>query len=317
MGDHSGGVSLKVAPPARARRRSRPARSTAALVDPRGHRRRAHRPGVGGPGLRAVRRPLPHAAREPSGWRCGSPSTGSWLRRAAWPSRRPAGVGRRQASAKSPRSRAFQSGLVVGARGPGAATPRRRARRACRSAARCSRRRGPTASLRGHHAVAGLGAGSSRLRTGLRSAGTAGRRRPGDEPRWPPGTVSISVRVMAGLTPYQHGGASTPWIMALSETAPPIEPETHSPTVAGLLLGPVDQRAGVVGGGLVAPRRRSWKSEEATTQPSRRSAWSHGLVDAVVDAAALAVEPERDALGVAVAWAGGRVGRPGRRACRG
>ena len=61
--------------------------------------------------------------------------------------------------------------------------------------------------------------------TGLRSKGTS----PPNASRMirgPPGTLSILVRSTAGFTPYQQGGTRPAWVIALSETVPPIDPET-------------------------------------------------------------------------------------------
>ena len=94
--------------------------------------------------------------------------------------------------------------------------------------------------------------------------------------RLAPGTASILVGSTAGFTPYQQAGASTPCVIALSETVAPIEPETNSRTGSPVCSTAHAASSAVSSVDTSLPHDAVWKSEDATIQPLRTRAWSHG-----------------------------------------
>ena len=91
------------------------------------------------------------------------------------------------------------------------------------------------------------------------------------------GTFSMCFKEMAGFTPYQHGGGSTPATRALSEVVPPIEPETHSTTGTSICSSAHSTRRTVSSVVSALPQAWRWKLEEASAKPSRIRELSHGL----------------------------------------
>src|SRR5688572_29834563 len=92
-----------------------------------------------------------------------------------------------------------------------------------------------------------------------------------------PGTSPMVFMSTAGLTPYQHAGAGTPWAIALRDTEPPIEPETYRRTGTPPLSSSAQatsSRVSLVD--ALLPHESRWKSEAATIQPLRTSDCSQG-----------------------------------------
>ena len=84
---------------------------------------------------------------------------------------------------------------------------------------------------------------------------------------------------MAGFTPYQQAGGWTPWSMALSDTAPPIEPDAHR--IGQVPVCSCTQSTRWVTSSVEAslPHDSPWNCEDATAHPSRRIAASSGPSD--------------------------------------
>ncbi|KQQ42115.1 hypothetical protein ASF50_14820 [Nocardioides sp. Leaf307] len=91
-----------------------------------------------------------------------------------------------------------------------------------------------------------------------------------------PGTLPIVRMSTAAFTPYQHGGDSMPCTTALSEVVAPIEVPMKSLTSAPPCSSAHAMRRSVSSVEAGLPQASRWKRDEATTQPSRRSASSHG-----------------------------------------
>ena len=123
-----------------------------------------------------------------------------------------------------------------------------------------------------------------------------------------PGTVSMSSSEIAGCTPYQHGGGSTPCSIALSDTEPPIEPATHSTTGAPAVFSAHSTSARVSSVEAGLPHDFRWNDGARDRVAVAVQRGEERVVGVGVDVAALAVEPDHDALGLVA----GREGQPDR-----